>query len=57
LTANEIKAFMEAWTIIEDRLKQINPKRFPKLDFFTAKILEAFDIPKQPSFVNQSNIA
>jgi len=51
LTVNEIKAFMEAWNIIEDQLKQNNPKRFPKLDFFIAKILEALDIPKQPSFI------
>jgi len=31
-------------------LKQNNPKRFPKLDFFIDKILEALEIPKQPSF-------
>jgi len=50
LTANEIEAFMEAWNIIEDQLKQNNPKKFPKLDLFIAKILEALETPKQPSF-------
>jgi len=38
LTANEIEAFVETWTFIEDHLKQNNSKRFPKLDFFIATI-------------------
>ena len=56
LNANEIQAFMQVWTLVEDHLKKISDKRFPKIDFFIDKILQGLNIPKQVSYkINSSS--
>ena len=50
LSADEIQAFMNIWTTVENQLQSFTGKRFPKIDFFKNKILENLDIPKQPSY-------
>ena len=56
LTSNEMKKFMEVWRFLESRLKTIYSKRFPKIDFFIDKILEALDISKKPSYKISSGL-
>ena len=44
LSADEIQAFMNIWTTVENQLQSFTGKRFPKIDFFINKILEYLDI-------------
>ena len=41
---------MKVWRFLKSRLKTIYFKRFPKVDFFIDKILEALNISKRPSY-------
>ena len=50
LSADEMQAFMDIWTTVENQLQSFTGKRFPKIDFFINKILEYLDISKQPSY-------
>ena len=34
LSADEIQAFMNIWTTVENQLQSFTGKRFPKIDFF-----------------------
>jgi len=56
LNANEIRIFMRLWKYVKSQLNEIYFERFPKLDFFIAKILEFLDIPKRLDFHLNSNL-
>ena len=56
ISHNDIEAFMEVWTFVENQLKIIAKKRFPKLDFFICKVLEFLHIPQRPTYKISSSM-
>ena len=49
LSEKEIEQFMNAWLIVEQKLKNLFDKRFPKLNFFINKMLETLGFSNRTS--------
>ena len=57
LSSKEIEEFMNAWSLVEQKLKNLFDKRFPKLNFFINKTLETLGISNRKSYKISSTLS